>query len=105
MSSWKDFYIIYNNITFYNKYSILSFYREEPTTFGNAQSFNIKSIFSSWDLKTILFRNLHKILPIFSFYIYKVDKQIFKNTRGKSGKYTFIWKYVTQYKRTFLLMF
>lgn len=42
---------------------------------------------------------------MFSFYIYKVDKQIFKNTRGKSGKYTFIWKYVTQYKRIFLVMY
>jgi hypothetical protein len=42
---------------------------------------------------------------MFSFYIYKVDKQIFKNTRGKSGKYTFIWKYVASYKRQFLVMF
>ena len=45
------------------------------------------------------------MLPIFSFYIYKVDKQIFKNTRGKSCKYTFIWKYVTQYKRVFIAMY
>ena len=35
------------------------------------------------------------MLPMFSFYIYKVDKKIFKNTRGKSGKFTFIWKYIT----------
>lgn len=27
---------------------------------------------------------------LFSFYIYKVDKQIYKNSRGKSGKYTFV---------------
>lgn len=43
-------------------------------------------------------------LPMFSFYIYKVDKKIFKNTRGKSGKFTFIWKYVAPYKRLFLVM-
>jgi hypothetical protein len=42
------------------------------------------------------------MLPMFSFYIYKVDKKIFKNTRGKSGKFTFI--YVSQYKRNFLVM-
>jgi hypothetical protein len=41
---------------------------------------------------------------LFSFYIYKVDKQIYKNSRGKSGKYTFIWKYVAPYKRNLLIL-
>lgn len=41
---------------------------------------------------------------MFAFYVYKIDKQIFKNTRGKSGKFTFIWKYVTNYKRPLLVM-
>ena len=36
---------------------------------------------------------------IFSFYIYKVDKHIYKNSRGRSGKFTFIWKYIAPYKR------
>lgn len=27
---------------------------------------------------------------LFSFYIYKVDKKIYKNSRGKSGKHTFV---------------
>lgn len=40
-----------------------------------------------------------KINLIFSFYIYKVDKHIYKNSRGRSGKFTFIWKYVAPYKR------
>jgi hypothetical protein len=44
------------------------------------------------------------MLPMFAFYVYKVDKKIFKNTRGKSGKFTFIWKYISQYKRNFLVM-
>jgi hypothetical protein len=38
----------------------------------------------------IIFKHLLKLEPTFSFYIYKVDKKIFKNTRGKSGKFTFI---------------
>lgn len=41
---------------------------------------------------------------LFSFYIYKVDKQIYKNSRGRSGKYTFVWKYVAPYKRSFLIL-
>lgn len=36
---------------------------------------------------------------MFSFYIYKVDKSIYKNSRGRSGKFTFVWKYVAPYKR------
>jgi hypothetical protein len=45
-------------------------------------------------------KSLKKLKPIFAFYIYKVDKNIYKNTRGKSGKFTFIWKYIAPYKRT-----
>jgi len=37
--------------------------------------------------------------PLFLFYIYKIDKKIYKNSRGKSGKYKFLWKYVPSYKR------
>ena len=48
---------------------------------------------------THLNKSLKKLKPIFAFYIYKVDKNIYKNTRGKSGKFTFIWKYVAPYKR------
>lgn len=44
-------------------------------------------------------KSLKKLKPMFAFYIYKVDKNIYKNTRGKSGKFTFIWKYVAPYKR------
>jgi hypothetical protein len=33
---------------------------------------------------------LISLKPIFHYYIYKVDKQIYKNSRGRSGKYTFL---------------
>jgi hypothetical protein len=36
------------------------------------------------------FTQLLKTKPVFSFYIYKVNKNIYKNTRGRLGKYTFI---------------
>ena len=40
-----------------------------------------------------------KILPVFTFYIYNVDKNVRKFSRGKSGKYVFVWKYIPLYKR------
>ena len=42
--------------------------------------------------------------PIFSFYVRKVDKNIRKNSRGKSGKYSLVWKYVPLYKRMYTVM-
>ena len=41
-------------------------------------------------LKTFFLDTLQPYLPIFSFYIRKVDKSIRKNSRGKSGKYSII---------------
>jgi hypothetical protein len=41
---------------------------------------------------------------MFSYFIYSVDKNIRKFSRGKSGKYTFIWKYIPFYKRNYLVM-
>jgi hypothetical protein len=42
---------------------------------------------------------LKRYLPLFSFYIRKVDKLKRKHSRGKSGKYSIVWKYVPQYRR------
>ena len=52
-----------------------------------------------------LSKSIHSFKPIFMFYIYKVDKAIYKNSRGKSGKFTFLWKYVAPYKRSRLIMY
>ena len=48
--------------------------------------------------------SFYKITPIFGYFIYKVDKNIRKFSRGKSGKYVFVWKYIAPYKRLFLVM-
>ena len=59
---------------------------------------------NEFTINNILAQNFKKFNYLFSFYIYKVDKQIYKNSRGKSGKYTFVWKYLAPYKRNFLIM-
>lgn len=48
-------------------------------------SFHIKSSFSF-----ILFESIKEYFPIFSFFVRKVDKNVRKNSRGKSGKYVII---------------
>ena len=62
--------------------------------FYNGISFNFKASF-----EVIFLESFEKYFPTFSFYIRKVDKSVRKNSRGKSGKYTIIWKYVPLYKR------
>jgi len=47
---------------------------------------------------------IRKAQPIFCLYMYKISKNIYKNTRGKSGKFMFLWKYVPTYKRLFVVM-
>ncbi len=63
-----------------------------------------KTLNTSFFLKNYLYFLLTKVSPIFSYFIYSVDKNIKKYSRGKSGKYTFIWKYVAPFKRTKLTM-
>lgn len=53
-------------------------------------------------LTKFVFDKLSEFLPLFSFYIRKVDKNIRKHSRGKSGKYTIMWKYVPVYKRLYV---
>lgn len=48
-------------------------------------TFNRKS-----SLTHLLFEELKRYTPLFNFYIRKVDKNVRKNSRGKSGKYMII---------------
>lgn len=52
--------------------------------------------------KELFFSKLPEIEPIFNFYVYKVNKSKRKNSRGKTGKYTLLWKYITPFKRLYL---
>jgi len=102
---WRDIFLTFNYMTFVSKkHMTIPPVKEDMTTFGHTMLPIGKFIEDHWNLNTIIFKNIHQMLPLFSFYIYKVDKKIFKNTRGKSGKFTFIWKYVSSYKRLFLVM-
>lgn len=103
--TWRDIYLTFNYLTYdADRHKSLPAAKEELTTYGHTMLPIGKFIEDEWNFNTLIFKNMYQMLPLFSFYIYKVDKKVFKNTRGKSGKFTFIWKYITPYKRLFLVM-
>lgn len=104
MISWRATYISLSHIhvskqhsTYPSNFVIKDFFNTDLSLFGKHKN-------DKFNLARNLMLNLKKLEPIFLFYVYKVDKNIYKNTRGKSGKFTFIWKYVSPYKRKFLVM-
>ena len=88
-----------------NKPELYRIPEDEKLNFERRLTLVGKSIDAEWCVSESILRNVRAVEPLFSFYIYKVDKKIFKNTRGKSGKFTFIWKYVSKYKRANLVIF
>lgn len=66
--------------------------------------FKSLEIRSSFFFKNCFLKPFIEVNPVFSYFIYNVDKNIRKYSRGKSGKYTFVWKYISPYKRLFLTM-
>jgi ribosomal protein S7 len=88
----------------------LSNYNQFPHTVKHLNQYNYsynyigKEHSNFLDMRNVVLTNINKVNPMFSFYIYKVDKAIYKNSRGKSGKFTFIWKYLPPYKRRQLVL-
>ena len=79
----------------YSKNGKLVFEDQLNTAFTNKYSQNIEE--GEYFVEPI--DELEKHIPLFSFYVKKVDKLKRKHSRGKSGKYSIIWKYIPRYKR------
>lgn len=101
--SWKSIFVFFTyNLTHERPKN--SFFIKNPdqgddeSLFYGLSDFTTKNTYNNF-----LFKKLKQLEPIFLFYIYKVDKSIFKNSRGRSGKFTFIWKYITPYKRSLII--
>ena len=78
----------YNNLFIFKNYSWLNLFFIQ-----NKQ--NIKNLISP----QLTFENILKSnRPLFSFFIRKIDKDVQKYSRGKSGKYFLVWKYITVQK-------
>lgn len=53
---------------------------------------------------TVLTNELNQYKPIFAFKTQKVDKLTRKHSRGKSGKYVILWKYIPVYRRIYTVL-
>lgn len=62
------------------------------------------SVNTNFYMKFFLLAKINSVKPLFLFHIYKINKFIRKYSRGKSGKYTLVWKYIPIYKRQFIIM-
>lgn len=95
----KSFLNLFYSLSFFEK----NFLQKNFTfsLFSRPKSFETKFslFFKNSFLKLFLDAN-----PVFAYFIYSVDKNIKKYSRGKSGKYAFVWKYIAPYKRLFLAM-
>ncbi len=105
--SWFNLYFFGSNIlnSFnYTDNKLMNFKFENllNLNYNNIVLNDDKIINPSFFLKNYLYFLLSRVSPIFSYFIYSVDKNIRKYSRGKSGKYTFIWKFVAPYKRMHL---
>lgn len=101
--SWKSIFLFFtfnftNNLFYRSPFIKKPDQGDDDSLFYNLEDFTIKNTYNSF-----FFKKLKQLEPIFLFYIYKVDKSIFKNSRGRSGKFTFIWKYITPYKRSLII--
>ena len=104
---WINNFIILNNVlNFYNFELNLDINLKQKNQNLNkiVWNENEKIIYNEHFIKNHLYLKFLNILPVFNFFVYNVDKNIRKYSRGKSGKYIFIWKYITSYKRKYVAM-
>lgn len=103
--SWKTFYTLltfagWESLSFKKVYAAKRLDLTSHAFFKNSELVKLDE-FKINDMLAQIFKRFNYL---FSFYIYKVDKKIYKNSRGKSGKHTFVWKYIAPYKRNLLIM-
>lgn len=103
--NWFETYNVLTNIfvksRFLNNFNITDvhelFYPHTLNLKGKNVNLNISA-------KNYLYDKLAQVPSIFTFFIYNVDKNIRKYSRGKSGKYVFVWKYIAPYKRFYVAL-
>ncbi len=102
--TWINLYLITNNLFWYYKDSssiLINFINNTNLnlTFDNNYFYDFKNFNISFFIKNYFYSLISKTSPVFNYFIYSVDKNIRKYSRGRSGKYTFVWKYIAPYKR------
>lgn len=106
-SDWRFVYSLFSQLKFIptlgSSNSLRSF-RHSPVDSLNdkySQEYAPSSYYSHSHhrVQAMIYEEWLKYLPLFSFYVRKVDKLKRRHSRGKTGKYNILWKYVPKYKR------
>lgn len=106
--NWISIYYFINNF-FSNNIDKNNFFfvnedYQKPIKFNHFIYNNQKIINLNSFIKNDIQKKITEINPTFAYFIYNVDKNVRKFSRGKSGKYIFIWKYIASYKRSHIAM-
>jgi hypothetical protein len=103
--TWLSLHFSLNLLTLSSKLSINNFKLPAGASidllYNNQLHEDGVSFHSKSSFYFLFFESIKEYLPVFSFFVRKVDKSVRKNSRGKSGKYVIIWKYVPSYKRLY----
>lgn len=92
----NDFFYIYlTSLNFFFNSNKSLFVENDPSFL------NKNGLLSETWFKDDFLKILNKIIPVFAYHVYSVDKNVRKYSRGKSGKYIFVWKYIAPYKRQY----
>lgn len=104
---WIDLFFFFNNSFKYFGSDVFNDIGKEataPLLFNNFIIKNGKLIQNNFFVKNFIRAKISLVAPVFSYFIYNVDKNVRKFSRGKSGKYLFIWKYIAPYKRPYVTL-
>ena len=108
--NWLTFHLIFNNVFLdYKQFSensnlLFEIQSNPPYLFSSFITNEDNFLNQNFFFKNFILNKLSQVSPVFSYFIYSVDKNIRKFSRGKSGKYTFVWKFLAPYKRLYLAM-
>lgn len=103
--SWFEVFFFFNfniKLKYLNTWSEKLPFSEKLLNFDFTLNENFKELDSRSFFKNFLYSKLTQFSPIFNYFVYNIDKNVRKYTRGKSGKYVFVWKYIAPYKRSYL---
>jgi len=104
--NWSFIFRTFYTASLLSQPSSTYFINNAELTLGQKTELHIKDY--TFYPQTVIFQKflllLDQYFPVFSFFVRRVNKDLRKNSRGKSGKYMVVWKYVPSYKRLYITM-
>ena len=103
--NWRLFFSVFTTLkfqTFFQRPKLQNLYCIDR--YEQSFSLKVKKSYQFNLFSRTIYNLLRRYLPLFSFFIKKVSKRKWKHSRGRSGRYTIIWKYIPAYKRLTTLL-